>query len=212
MYDNHTEKGGRPNIDEITMLRALVLQSWYNLPDQELEFQLTDRISFQHFIGILSPVPDFSTVWRFRERLNLTGVWSKVWDELQRQLKEAGVKVKEGHIQDAAFIESDLGKKRYSKEKKAKKEGKEMEYTENQLNHIDTDSSFSIKNGQVYHGYKLSIKLDIDNDLIRDFETVTASQHDATIEQIEKGDIAAYRDKGYFGTDLPEGVKNFTRD
>jgi len=61
-----------------------------------------------------------------------------------------------------------------------------MEYTENQLNHIDTDSSFSIKNGQVHHGYKLSIKLDIDNDLIRDFETVTASQHDATIEQIEK--------------------------
>jgi hypothetical protein len=69
---------------------------------------------------------------RFRERLNLTGVWSKVWDELQRQLKEAGVKAEEGHIQDAAFIESDLGK-RYSKEKKAKKE---MKYTEKQMNHI----------------------------------------------------------------------------
>ena len=45
-----------------------------------------------------------------------------------------------------------------------------MEYTENQLNHIDTDSSFSIK-WRGAHGYKLSIKPDIDNDLIRDFET-----------------------------------------
>ena len=86
-------------------------------------------------------------------------------------------------MQDAAF-KSDLGK-RYSKEKKAKKEGKEMKYTENQLNHIDTDSSFSIK-WRGAHECKLSIKLDIENDLIRDFETVTASQHDAAIEQIEK--------------------------
>ena len=48
--NNRTEKGGRPNIDEITMLRVLVLQNWYNLSDQEMEFQLADRISFQHFI------------------------------------------------------------------------------------------------------------------------------------------------------------------
>ena len=50
LYNNRTEKGGRPNIDEITMLRVLVLQNWYNSSDQEMEFQLADRISFQHFI------------------------------------------------------------------------------------------------------------------------------------------------------------------
>jgi hypothetical protein len=29
MYDNHTEKGGRPNNDEIVMVKMLVLQAWY---------------------------------------------------------------------------------------------------------------------------------------------------------------------------------------
>ena len=58
----------------------------------------------------------------------------------------------------------------------------------------------------------MSVKLDVDHHLIREFETVTASQHDATIEQIKEGDIAAYRDKGYFGVFLPKKVLDFTMD
>jgi Transposase and inactivated derivatives, IS5 family len=211
LYDNRTEKGGRPNVDEVVMLKVLVLQNWYNLSDPEMEFQLADRLSFQHFIDS-TEIPDFSTIWRFRERLNKSGVWGEVWNELQRQLKSKGLKIREGHIQDATFIESDLGKKRYSKEKKAEKEGRKVEYTEKQQSHMDKDASFSIKSGQVHHGYKLSTKVDVDHELIRAFETVTASQHDATIEQIDEGDIAAYRDKGYFGTLLPDSVKDFTMD
>ena len=72
--------------------------------------------------------------------------------------------------------------------------------------------SFSVKSGQVHHGYKLSVKLDVDHELIREFETVTASRHDSTLEQIKEGDIAAYRDKGYFGTSIPKDVTNFTMD
>jgi hypothetical protein len=100
------------------------------------------------------------------------------------------------------IIESNLGKKRYAEEKKAEKEGRKVEHTEKQISHIDTDSSFSIKSGQIHYEYKLSTKADIDYELIRAFETVTASQHDATIEQIEKGDIAAYRDKGHLRPSL----------
>jgi IS5 family transposase len=70
LYKNRTEKEGRPNLDELAMLRALILQNWYGLSDPELEFQLADRISFQHFIGISFQIPDFTTLWRFRERLN----------------------------------------------------------------------------------------------------------------------------------------------
>jgi len=211
LYNNRSEKGGRPNIDEVVMLKVLVLQNWYNLSDEEMEFQIADRLSFQHFIGSAT-IPDYSTIWMFRERLKKSGLWKKVWEELQRQLEARNLQVKKGHVQDATFIESDLGKKRYAEEKRAEKEGKEVEYTEKQLDHIDTDSSFSIKSGQVHHGYKLSVKEDVDYQLIRDFETVTASQHDATIEQIGKEDIAAYRDKGYFGTPIPSGVKDFTMD
>ena len=70
MYDNHTERGGRPNNDEIVMMKMLVLQSWYGLSDPELERQANDRISFQKFLGFPERIPDRSTVWAFRERSN----------------------------------------------------------------------------------------------------------------------------------------------
>jgi len=128
LYDNRSEKGGRPNKDEVVMLRILVLQRWYNLSDEEMEFQIADRLSFQHFLGSAT-IPDYSTIWTFRERLKDGGMWEKVWDELQRQLNERGLKVKEGYIQDATFIESDLGKKRHAKELKAEPKGEKVEYT-----------------------------------------------------------------------------------
>jgi len=31
MYNNRTERGGRPNIDEVVMIKILVLQQWYGL-------------------------------------------------------------------------------------------------------------------------------------------------------------------------------------
>ena len=42
----------------------------------------------------------------------------------------------------------------------------------------------------------------MDNHLIRELEVTTASLHDNEIDLVEKGDIAAYRDKGYFGKKL----------
>ncbi len=50
--------------------------------------------------------------------LKESGVESFTCDEVQRQLSEKGYK--KGVIQDASFIEADLGKKRYYKEKKSK--------------------------------------------------------------------------------------------
>ena len=31
MYDNRSERGGRPNIDEVVMVKLLVIQQWYGL-------------------------------------------------------------------------------------------------------------------------------------------------------------------------------------
>ncbi len=62
MYQNTTEKGGRPNIDVIVMMKILVLQSLYSLSDPEVERQVLDRISFRRFIGFSEKVPDFSAV------------------------------------------------------------------------------------------------------------------------------------------------------
>jgi len=33
IYDNKTPRGGRPNVDEVVMVKLLVLQQWYGLSD-----------------------------------------------------------------------------------------------------------------------------------------------------------------------------------
>jgi len=62
MYDNKSEQGGRPNIDEVVMIKLLVLQQWYGLSDPELERQAADRLSFIKFLGFPADIPDFTTV------------------------------------------------------------------------------------------------------------------------------------------------------
>ena len=112
-FDDNEETGGRPHTDEIVVVRCMLLQAWYGLSDQELEFQCNDRISFQNFLGLDKKVPDFSTIWRIRDRLKERGKEALIWNELQRQLDKKGYTIKKGVIQDASFIEADLGRKRY---------------------------------------------------------------------------------------------------
>lgn len=206
VYHDNEVVGGRPHTDEVLIAKSFALQSFYDLSDEELEFQLADRLSFQNFVGFPENVPDYSTIWKARERLKTEGTDKLIWAELQRQLDAKGYKVEKGVIQDASFVEADLGRKRYYKEKKAKKHGEKIEYTPRQLAHIDKDGSFAVKSGQVHYGYKNHVKLDVKHHLIREIETTSASSHDATVNLVKKEDGKAYRDKGYFGTPLPKGV------
>lgn len=207
--DNKTE-GGRPHTDELLIIRALLLQEWYGLSDEELEFQCNDRLSFRHFLGFPEKVPDFSTIWKIRDRLRECNVDKKIWEELQRQMDEKGYKVSKGVVQDASFINAEPGKSRRAKEWKAEKEGRTIDYTPKQLSHIDKEGTFAVKNHKTFFGYKLHVKTDVKNLLIRECEVTTASRHDSQINLVENFDGVAYRDKGYFGTVLPEGVVDRT--
>jgi len=198
VFHDDKETGGRPHTDELVVVRSMLLQAWYNLSDPELEFQCHDRLSFRNFLGFPEKIPDFTTIWKIRDRLKTDGVDALIWAELQRQLDDKGFKVEKGTIQDAAFIEADLGKKRYRKEKKARKKGETVEYTDKQKQHMDKDGSFSVKHGQVHYGYKDHIKLDVDRHLIRDVEVTTASVHDSEVDLSERDEVV-YRDRGYTG-------------
>ena len=68
LYSNQGPGGGRPNIDEVVMVKMLVLQAWYGLSDPELERQAADRLSFRRFLGYPESIPDQTTVWSLRER------------------------------------------------------------------------------------------------------------------------------------------------
>ena len=67
LYNNQGPSGGRPNIDEVVMVKMLVLQAWYGLSDPELERQASDRLSFRRFLGYPESIPDQTTVWRDRK-------------------------------------------------------------------------------------------------------------------------------------------------
>lgn len=209
-YDNKTS-GGRPHTDEVVFVKCMVLQAWYGLSDEELEFQIADRISFRNFIGTDRVIPDFTTIWKIRERCIVAGIEEKIWSEVQKQLVEKGLCIKKGVMQDATIIKADLGKKRYMNEKKAEKNNKKIKYTEQQEKHIDRDASFTAKAGNIFFGYKLHTKVDVKNNLIREFEVTTASVHDSNIDLTKEGDQKIYRDRGYTGKILKtKNVKDMT--
>ncbi len=209
-YDDE-KTGGRPHTDEVIVVKAMVLQSCYGLSDPELEFQIHDRISFRNFLDFPENIPDFSTIWKIRDRLQEKNKEKKIWKELQRQLDNKGYEIQKGVIQDACFIEAQQGRKRKYQEKKAKKEGKTVEYTEKQKEHIDQDGTYAVKHGQVHYGYKDHIKLDVKNQLVREYDVTTASLHDGEIDLVKNSDGKAYRDKGYFGKILKaKNVKDLT--
>ena len=62
LYRNDTDKGGRPNIDEIVMIKTLFLQSMYNCSDEVMERELHDRISFRNFLHYPEIIPDSRTI------------------------------------------------------------------------------------------------------------------------------------------------------
>jgi hypothetical protein len=45
-------RGGRPPYDAVLMFRILVLQTLYTLSDDQIEYQLRDRLSFMRFAGL----------------------------------------------------------------------------------------------------------------------------------------------------------------
>ena len=67
------KKGGRPKIGEVVMMKILILQQWYGLSDPEIERQIADRMSFRKFLGFPESIPDYSTLWKFKERMIRTG-------------------------------------------------------------------------------------------------------------------------------------------
>ena len=43
---------GRKPLDVILMFKPLIIQRLFNLSDEQLEYQITDRLSFTRFLGL----------------------------------------------------------------------------------------------------------------------------------------------------------------
>jgi hypothetical protein len=80
---------GRPPVGVERMLRIYFLQQWFNLSDPAVEEALYDSLAMRRFVGIdldREPVPDETTVCRFRHLLEQHDLGRQLFDEVQRHL------------------------------------------------------------------------------------------------------------------------------
>jgi hypothetical protein len=97
---------GRKPFDAVLMFKVLVLQTLYNLSDEQVEYQIRDRISFMRFLGLglEDAVPDATTVWLFREALAKAGLVKTLFERFNRHLDAKGYIARGGQIIDATII------------------------------------------------------------------------------------------------------------
>jgi transposase len=80
---------GRKRIDPLILFKMLVLQQLFNLSDEELEFQVNDRRSFEEFVGlgVMNNIPDATTIAFFRERLRNVSVIEELFEMFETYLR-----------------------------------------------------------------------------------------------------------------------------
>ena len=89
--ERKSNAGAKPK-DVVMMFKGLVVQNLYGLSDEQLEYQLEDRRSFQRFLGLNKHerAPDAKTFWVFREKLTQLNLIENVFKAFFQQLNQAG--------------------------------------------------------------------------------------------------------------------------
>jgi IS5 family transposase len=176
-------KGGRPAYDCVLMFKILVLQRYYNVSDDSIEYAILDRLSFMRFLGlgINDPVPDAKTIWLFRDNLVSGGMVEKLFGQLDSQLDKDGIIIHKGKLVDASIVEVPI-QRNTRNENKELKEGKIPEnWTEQKQRQKDTDAQWVTHNGKNYFGYKNHIKADSKTKIITGYIATTANVHDSEV-------------------------------
>jgi len=216
---------GRKPFDVVFMFKILVLQRIYNLSDEQSEYQINDRHSFQRFLGLGlgSTVPDFSTVWLFREALTKAGIIKPLFDTFNTTLEKQGIISKAGTIVDASFVE--VPKQRNTKEEnemiKNGETPQEWKEQPKKLCQKDTDARWAKKNDETFYGYKNHISADAESKIIIDYTVTDASVHDSQelpkLVNEDKPANALFADSAYKSAKTDQkleelGIENFVHE
>jgi len=185
----HAAPVGRPGYGPLVLIRCLLLQQWYGLSDPGLEEALADRLSFRRFVGLSlsDPVPDHSTLSRFRKLLVERGLSEALLAEVNRQLEDKGLILKRGTLVDASLIEANARRPRKGEPREERS---------------DPDAAWNAmpEDGPVF-GYKAHVAVDEGSGLVRRAILTPANVSDKTpAPRLIQGDEKAfYADKGYEG-------------
>ena len=212
---------GRKPYDSVFMFKILVLQSLYNLSDDQTEFQIKDRLSFMRFPGLdfEDTVPEAKTLWLFRDTLANKNAIDKLFRRFNRYLDHKGLFACQGQLIDAGIVPVPV--QRNTREENTRiRQGEVPEDWEEQphkLQQKDTDARWVKKNGRSYYGYKNHVNADRKHKLIRTFDVTDASVHDSRgfdslLDSSNTGKQvfadSAYRSKEINGTLKERGLKN----
>lgn len=176
---------GRKAFDPVMMFKIVVLESLYNLSDQQMEFQIRDRLSFMRFLGLSldDRVPDEKTIWLFKDTLAQRKVTGKLFARFDAFLAQKGYTAKKGQIVDASFAQAP--RQRNTREEnqivKAGEVPADWQDKPHQLCQKDTDARWTRKGGISYFGYKNHISTDVKHKLIRKWAVTPASTHDSQV-------------------------------
>jgi len=209
-------KGGRRPFDHIFMFKILILQRTYNISDEQTEFQIKDRLSFQAFlqIGLADVVPDARTIWLFRDALGKTNAVRLLFERFDLYLHKRNLILNQGSIIDASFV--DVPRQRNSRDenellKKKNEVPVEWQAQPKKLAHKDVNARWTIKNRELHYGYKNHIKVDAGSKLITKYAVTAASKHDSQVleELLDKKDEdqPLWADSAYCGEKQLEILK-----
>ena len=174
---------GRPPIGLERMLRIHFIQHWFNLADLACEEALYDSASFRRFVGIdlgREPVPDATTVLKFRRLLNDNKLGEALFAQVGQELQARGFKVNTGTIVDATIIGAPSSTKNADKAR-------------------DPEMHQTRKGRQWYFGMKLHIGVDSQTGLTHSAVVTAANVHDkhALPELLHGKERRVYGDSAY---------------
>jgi len=156
---------GRPPVGVERMLRMYFLQQWFNLSDPAVEEALYDSPTLRAFVGVdlgQEPVPDETTVCKFRHRLEQHGLGRVLFDDVTQHLRAQGLAVSTGTIVDATIIAAPSS-------------------TKNATGTRDPAMHQTQKGRQWYFGMKGHFGVDSQSKLIHSVEVTPANIHDSHV-------------------------------
>jgi len=192
---------GRPPIGLERMLRIHFIQHWFNLADRACEEALYDSASLRRFVGIdlgREPVPDSTTITKFRKLLNDNKLGEELFAKVGKELQARGFKVNTGTIVDATIIGAPSSTKNADKTR-------------------DPEMHQTRKGQQWYFGMKLHIGVDSQSGLTHSAMVTAANVHDkhALPDLLHGNEQRVYGDSAYASqkdliTSKAPNAKDFT--
>lgn len=197
-------KGGQTPYSPIKMFKAMVLGSWFNLSDPQLEENLNLRMDFIYFTGFQDESPDETTLCRFRNLLTRKGLQDTLFRELNRQLSAQGLIMRAAshRVVDATLIESACRPNRVVE--MIAEERKEDQEPASVMDHVelskDRDARWLKKGSKSYFGYKGFFAVDSQNGCVLDVHVTPANKSETKeLRNIlsDVKNVRIYADKGY---------------